>query len=207
MSDAETPVKADAAETAERRAPEAAPERLQAALDAPCVVRLATHKGRVVAMIPELGLIARAGSVEAAHAEVLRQREARIREFAAEDLLSELPRPGAEEQPEAGKRLLPQLRVFLIKAAVVAALFLGAVNIIGNGLRDVGYVLEKKLDSVAMWSPESVEKNRAKASLLAAKLGPLLRELAAAFERPENRPAQTPAAQDNSTAGAGNAQQ
>ena len=60
-------------------------------------------------------------------------------------------------------------------------MFLGAVNIIGNGLRDVGYVLEKKLDSITAMTPESVEKNRAKAALIAEKLGPIVREVLAVF--------------------------
>ncbi|MBU1230500.1 MAG: hypothetical protein KKA55_06955 [Proteobacteria bacterium] len=163
-----------------------APDRLQAALAAPCEVRLGTGTGRVIAHIPELGILVRADSVEAAHAEALRQRESRIREFAAEGLLDALPAPNlASSACAARPGLLGQLKVFLIKAAVVAALFLGAVNIISNGLRDVGYTLEKKLDGAANMSAEAVEKNRAKAAQVAEKLGPIVRELSALFARPE----------------------
>jgi hypothetical protein len=172
------------------------PERLQAALEAPCMVRLRTDKGRITACIPELGVIARAGSVEAAHAEALRQREARLREFAEAGLLDELPRPTAVD---AGPpRLLPQLKVFLVKAAVAAVLFLGAVDIISGGLRDIGYVLEKKLDGVAAWTPETVEKHRAQAARLAQKLGPVVREL---LKPADAQPAPADnAAADNATA-------
>lgn len=167
---------------------------LQAALTTPCRVLITTAKGRTTAAIPELGVLAQGGDPASAHAEALRQREARIREFAAEGLLDLLPKPGAE--PETGRGLFTRLRVFLVKAAIVSALFLGAVNIISGGLRDIGYVLEKKLDSVANWSPEMVEKNRAKAATVAEKLGPTLRELAGAF-------AQSPARTGTEASGAG----
>lgn len=169
-----------------------APDRLQAALASPCEVRLGTGTGRVIAHIPELGILVRADSVEAAHAEALRQREARIREYAAEGLLGALPAPNAAPSACAARPgLLGQLKVFLIKAAVVAALFLGAVNVISNGLRDVGYTLEKKLDGAANMSAEAVEKNRAKAAQVAEKLGPIVRELSALFARPA-APSATP---------------
>lgn len=161
------------------------PETLQAALDAPCVVLLRSHKGRFTACIPELGLLCAAATVEAAHAKILRQREARIREFAAEEMLDKLPRPlAAQDTMQNSKRLLPQLKVFLIKATIAVVLFLGAVNIVSNGLRNVGYVLEKKLDSVTYMTPESVEAHRAKAAKIAMTLGPILREVTVMFATP-----------------------
>lgn len=166
-------------------APLVDPGRLQEALDAPCEVRLTSRKGRFIAHIPELGILARADSVESAHAEALRQREARIREYASEGLLDALPSPAAAAPGVPGKGLLGQLKVFLIKAAVVAALFLGAVNVIGNGLRNVGYTLEKKLDGVVNWDAATIEKHRAKSALVAEKLGPVVRELTLLFVRPE----------------------
>lgn len=161
------------------------PERLQAALDAPSQVTISVRKGRVTALLPELGILVRADSVEAAHAEALRQREARIREYASEGLLDALPAPNQAAAACAGRSsLFGQLKVFLIKAAVVAALFLGMANIVGNGLRDLGYSLEKKLDGVGNWTPAMVEKHRASSAKVAEKLGPIVRELAVMFQAP-----------------------
>lgn len=169
---------------------------IQAALAAPFEVRLRQRKGRFVAALPELGLIASATSLDAAHADIARQREARIREYAAEGMLDTLPRPDLAPLPgDEGKRLFGQLKVFLIKAAVVALLFLGAVNIIGNALGDIGYVLEKKLAGTATMTPESVEKHRAQAARIAANLGPILREITAMFQTPAPaQPAEAPKA-------------
>lgn len=157
---------------------------IQAALAAPFEVRLSQRAGRFVACIPELGLLASAKTVDAAHADIVRQRETRIREYASEGLLHSLPKPGPLAAEPNGPTLLGQLKVFLIKAAVVAALFLGAVNIIGNGLGNIGYVLEKKLAGTATMTPESVEKHRAQAARIAANLGPILREITAMFQTP-----------------------
>jgi hypothetical protein len=184
--------------TSETR-PQATPERLQAALDEPCLARVRTAKDGVTAYLPELGLLARGKTVEAAHAELMRLREARIREYAAEGLLDELPRPGAGEDPAQARRLFPKLKIFLIKAAVVAALFLGAVNVISSGLRDTGYVLEKKLDAVSRWTPETVEFHREKAERIGQRLGPVLRALLAPAA-PEAKEAEKPAAKNAANA-------
>lgn len=178
---------------------------ITAALGAPFEARLRENNGRFTLFIPELGLLARGKTLEAARAELLRLREARLREFAEEGLLDELPRPGAQAAAEAKPRLLVQLRPFLIKAAVVTALFLGAVNVISNGLRDVGYTLEKKLDGVVNWDAATIEKHRAKSAQVAEKLGPIVRELSVFFTRPEAlapAPGATPVepAPSNSTA-------
>lgn len=151
------------------------------------------------ASIPELGILVSAGNLEAAHAEALRQREARTREFASEGMLEELSTDGGSRIPsEPAKRLLPQLKVFLSKAAVVTVLFLGGVNIISNGLRDVGYVLEKKLDGVVSWTPETVEKHRAKGAKIAENIRPVVLAVMSAFKEPSS--ATSPTAGDNSTA-------
>jgi len=179
--------------------PQTTPERLQVALDRPCVVRLHTEKNRVKASIPELGILVTAGSVEAAHSEALRQRETRIREFASEGMLDELSADGGNRIPrEPAKRLLPQLQVFLIKAAVVTILFLSGVNIISNGLSNMGYVLEKKLDGVVTWTPETVEKHRAKGAKVADNLRPVILAIMSAFKEPSSPT--IPTALDNSTA-------
>ncbi|MBU1042628.1 MAG: hypothetical protein KKF77_16160 [Proteobacteria bacterium] len=194
MSDAQDPTAATSSPV-----PQTTPERLQAVLDSPCVVRLRTGGKRVTASIPELGILVSAGGVEAAHAEALRQREARIREFASEGMLDELSTDGGYNiSSEPQKRLLPQLKVFLIKAAVVTVLFLAGVNIISNGLGNVGYVLEKKLDGVVTWTPETVEKHRAKGAKVAENLRPVILAVMSAFK--EASPTTTSTAVDNSTA-------
>ena len=116
-------------------------------------------------------------------------------EYASEDLLSWLPRPGAAgtgSQPGSGEpRLLTRLRPFLIKAVIVGALFLWAMNMVNDSARNIGYGLEKKLDGLTSMSAESIEKNRAKSALIAEKLGPIVRELAVMFRdqpRPEAKP-------------------
>lgn len=177
--------------------PEATTERLQTLLEAPCVVRLSGRKGRFTACIPELGILVSASTADLAHDEALSRREARIREFASEGMLNELPMPGASQTSlSAQESLLSRLKVFLIKAAVVTVLFLGAVNIISQGLRDTGYTLEKKLQGLSNWTPDKVEWHRERAQMIAEKLGPTIRELLVMFDRTPQRPG----SQDNGTA-------
>lgn len=154
-------------------------------LDAPCEVRMLEREGRFVLSIPELGLAIAGTDLPSVHAELRQARERRLREFAAEGILHWLSKPGsAQAEPTAGPSLLRQLRPFLIKAGVVTLLFLGASNVISNGLRDTGYVLEKKLDALAHLAPESVEKNRLKAAQIAVNLRPIMQELLKVTERP-----------------------
>ncbi|HWR03142.1 MAG TPA: hypothetical protein VN419_03900 [Humidesulfovibrio sp.] len=156
---------------------------LQTCLETPYEVRVREQAGRFTLAIPELGLLAQGQSLDAAYAALRQAKEQRIREYAAEGLLAWLPKAdakglgGADQQPSLLKRLWP----FLIKAAVVAALIMWAVGLINESTRNIGYGLEKKLDSVANWSPEDVELNRARAAKVAGKLGPLVRELLVMF--------------------------
>lgn len=178
------------------------PEDFARLLAVPCEVRVVGRGGRYTLAISELGLLVTGKDLATAHAEIMLQRERCLREFAAEGVLDWLPRPGAA--PAAGpekKSLLGQLKPFLVKAAIATALFLGAVNVVSNGLGDVGYVLEKKLDGVASMTPEAVEKHRAKAAKIAEKLGPIVREILAVFDR-SVAPGAAPRAEaaDNATA-------
>jgi hypothetical protein len=178
--------------------PEASAERLQTLLEAPCVVRLSRRKGRFTACIPEMGILVSAATADLAHDEALSLREARIREFAAEGMLEELPTLGvAQACAPAQESLLSRLKVFLIKAAVVMALFLYMLNSISSGLRDSGYILEKRLQGLANWTPDKVEWHRERAQMIAEKLGPTIRELMVMFDRAPQRAG----AQDNGTAG------
>jgi len=169
---------------------EKAPEQdISQYLAAPHEVRVLERAGRFILYIPELGLTARGKDLAAAHAELSQARERRLREFAAEGILGWLPSPGAAAPATAqGKSLLSQLKVFLIKAAVVTLMFLGAVNVLGQALGDVGYRLEKKLDAAINMTPEQVEGNRARAEKIAEKLAPIVREVLVMF-REQPRPA------------------
>lgn len=126
-------------------------------------------------------------SVESAYAKLVQAREQRIREYASEDLLAWLPKPEAagHAQAKGGEpRLLTKLRPFLIKAAVTAAMLVWAMGMINESTRNIGYGLEKKLDGLANWSPETVEKHRARSAQIAEKLGPIIRELLVMFREP-----------------------
>jgi hypothetical protein len=161
---------------------------LAAHLAAPCEVRVVERAGRYTLSIPELGLLVTGKELGAAHAELMRQRERRLKEFAAEGILGWLPRPeaqgGATATALGGRSLLSQLKPFLIKAAIVTAMFLGAVNVIGQGLGDTGYKLEKQLEGLSNWTPEKIEWHRERAQKIAEKLGPTIRELVVMFRDP-----------------------
>ena len=158
---------------------------LRSCLEAMYEARLLEKAGRFTLCIQELGLLVHDKSLDGAYAKLKQAREQRIMEYASEDLLAWLPRPGAAgtgAQPGGSEpRLLVRLRPFLIKAAIVSALFLWAMNMVNDSARNIGYGLEKKLDGLANMSAESIEKNRAKSALNAEKLGPIVRELAVMF--------------------------
>jgi hypothetical protein len=62
----------------------------------------------------------------------------------------------------------------------------------------VGYVLEKNLDGVVSWTPETVEKHRAKGAKIAENIRPVVLAVMSAFKEPAA--ATSPTAGDNSTA-------
>lgn len=196
-STASTSDDSDAAYTIIEPSSDAAKAGLKACLEAPYEVRLREKAGRFTLCIVELGLLAHGKSMESAYAKLMQAKEQRLREYAAEDLLAWLPKPGsgADGSSEAGgkePRLLVRLRPFLIKAAIFCAIFLWAMNSINDSARNIGYGLEKKLDGMANWSPETIEKHRAKSAQIAEKLGPLVRELAVMFHDPATPIAVTP---------------
>lgn len=172
--------------TSQETSKDVSPE-LRAYLDAPFEVRLLEKAGRFTLSIPEMGLLEHGKSVELAYAKLVQAREQRIREYASEDLLAWLPRPdagGNAQAKSAEPRLLTRLRPFLIKAAVTAAMLMWAMNMINGSIRDIGYRLEKNLDGLANWSPETVELQRARSAKVAEKLGPIIRELLVMFHDP-----------------------
>ncbi len=154
-----------------------------------------TAKGYAL-YLPELGLRESADSLEAAYAKLGAAKKRHLEEFASEGLLDWLPLPGQTAGPGLADAKQPsvlrQLKPFLIKAAVITLMFLGAVNIIGQGVRDTGYKLEKQLEGLSNWSPEKVEWHRERAQRIAEKLGPTVREILVMFREPA--PAQAPVA-------------
>jgi len=163
---------------------------LQDALDRPCDMHLQQVKGRFLLSIPRLGLLVSNKSLEAAYAEMHTLRERRIREFASEGLLHLLAdQEGLPKSQQGACGLAAKLRPFFIKCAVVTVLFLGAMNILSHSLGDVGYVLEKKLQTVRYWTPEEIETQRAKSEQVAQHLGPVIRELMVMFKQPGEVPA------------------
>lgn len=155
---------------------------LAARLSGKWQVRMQETDSRFVLSIPELGVVVSGTDIAAAYKELRQARERRLREFEAEGVLDWAPLPGVTPTATNESGLLLQLRTFLIKAAVVSLLFLGAVNIISTGLRETGYTLEKKLDKIADATPEDLERNRIKAGRIAQKLRPILQELRVAWE-------------------------
>lgn len=170
-------------------------ERLAALLAAPCEVRMRREKGRYTLFLAELGLSVQDGDLAAAHAELMKLREARLRQFAQEGILHWLAEPSGPKTPPSG--LLAQLKPFLVKSAVTALLIVGTLVLIGRGLDAAGKQLEKNIRGVGSWSPEKIERERQRAQAFAAKMGPVARELMGMFSNaPGNHtPAETPGKQ------------
>lgn len=169
--------------------------QIQAVLAAPFEVRLRQHNRRHSLSIPELGVVVGGKDLAAAHKELSALRERRIREFASEGMLHLVNRPAetAASVAERAPGTLARLKPFLIKCLIVSVLFLMGVNLLGQRLGDVGYVLEKKLQGLSNWTPEQVEWHRARSEQIALKLGPTIRELLAMFR--DTAPAAAPAAE------------
>ncbi|MCM0754527.1 hypothetical protein M7784_04615 [Desulfovibrio aminophilus] len=170
-------------------------EKLTALLAAPCEVRMRQENGRYILFLADLGLSAQHEDLAAAHAELMKLRETRLRQFAQEGVLHWLAEPRRQETPPSG--LLAQLKPFLVKSAVTALLIVGTLVLIGRGLDTAGKQLEKNIRGVGSWSPEKIEQERQRAQAFAEKMGPVARELMGMFSSvPGNQtPAETPGKQ------------
>ena len=162
------------------------------------------HKvgGQYLFFIRELGLRHADASLERGYAEVRAQKDEWLRGLAAEGLWDWIVEPGErggatmEVAPGPLRKLLP----FFIKLGSISLVLLVFLAVVSSGLREVGYGLEKKLDSFVLMSPEKVEQHREKAHALAEKLRPILLEIEGAFQpappaKSEAKPA-VPAAPD-----------
>lgn len=141
--------------------------------------------------IRELGLRHASSSLEGGHAELLRKKDEWIKDLAAEGLWDWIvepggrPAPAAEPAPGRFQGLLP----FFVKIICVSFLLLVVVAFVSRGGREVGYGLEKKLDSIVTMRPEQVEAHREKARAIAEKLRPIVLEIMGAFHAEAQGPA------------------
>lgn len=164
---------------------------LAARLAAPCDIRMRQHGARYTLFLGEFGLTASGEDLPALVAELKAEREKRLRQLAAEGVLSWLPGP-AERCTGAAPGVLVQLKPFLIKAAVFALLFLGSLAVIGFGLGAAGKQLETQVSGVANWPQEKVERESARTRAFVSKLRPVVRELQLLFnDAPEQGAAKT----------------
>lgn len=145
----------------------------------------------------ELGLRHADASLERGFSEILDMKDRFIRDVAAEGLWDWIVEPGArgattaEPTPGPLRKLLP----FFIKLGCVSFLVLVLVAYISNGLREVGYGLEKKLDKIVSMTPETAEQHRTKARAIADKLRPIVLEVLSMFQ-PAQREAALPAGEE-----------
>ncbi len=144
------------------------------------------HKsgGKYLFFIRELGLRHADASLERGFAEVLALKDEWLRGLAAEGLWDWIVEPGERggETMEVAPGPLRKLLPFFIKLGSISLVLLVFVAFVSSGLREVGYGLEKKLDSFVLMSPEKIEQHREKAHALAAKLRPILLEIQGAFQ-------------------------
>lgn len=173
------------ASEAPQKAPAAKNPRLEKLLATMPEVRMVMRGGRHVLFLPQLGLHASGKDLQAAYQSLLEARRARLEELAAEDLLHLIPDEDTAAAVPDPPSLLSRLKPFLAKAAVTTVLVMFVLSAISEGLRDMGYGLEKKLEGLSNWSPEQVEWHRARARKIAEKLGPVLRELRVMFDAPQ----------------------
>lgn len=137
--------------------------------------------------IRELGLRHESSDPVQGLREILEKKDAWIRDLAEEGLWSWIVEPGGQggvSDAHSAPSALAGIKPFLIKLCLVGVLLFALVVVVSNGLRDLGYNLEKKLDSVVAMQPESVEMHRAKAHAIAEKLRPIALEVLTIF-RPE----------------------
>lgn len=148
-------------------------------LAAPCEMRLRQSRGTFTLYLAELGLSVSGENLQTVHAELMAQREMRLRKFAAENILSWLPRP--DEAAQLAPSALVQLKPFFIKASVILLLILGTLGLIGQGLNATGKALEKNVREVSNWTPEKMESQRRQAHAFAERFRPVARELLLMF--------------------------
>lgn len=161
--------------------------RLKQALDWRYSVAVrASGKGYEL-LIRELGLRHTCRDLAAGFAEMEAKKEAWLRDLADEGLWDWMTPPGGPEAPENPVRarwrgLIP----FFVKFACVAVLLLFVVGRLESALGNIGYTLEKKIDSVLVMTPEKMEANREKARVMAQKLRPIVQEIMGMFrEEPQ----------------------
>lgn len=159
-------------------------DRLARALGLEYNVIVHRSKDGYVFFIRELGLRHTNANLEPGYSEISTLKDEWLRGLAEEGLWDWIVEPGeraAATAPTASgpfRNLLP----FFIKLGCVSFVLLVLVAFVSSGLREVGYGLEKKLDSIVRMTPESVEQHRVKARAIAEKLRPILLELQGAFQ-------------------------
>jgi hypothetical protein len=177
-----------------------AQDRLSKALGLKYDVIVHEKDGGFIFFIRELGLRHAAASLEAGYAEMQEMKDKWIRDLAAEGLWDWIVEPGerpaqiAEAVPGRLQSLLP----FFIKLLCVSFLLLVVVAFVSKGGREVGYGLEKKLDSIVTMRPEQIEAHREKAHAIAGKLRPIVLEIMGAFQAEPLGPV-PPSGQENAT--------
>ncbi len=154
------------------------------------------HKsgGRYLFFIRELGLRHADASLERGYAELQAMKDEWLRGLAAEGLWDWIVEPGerAAATTEAAPGPLRKLLPFFIKLGCVSFVLLVLVAFVSRGLREVGYGLEKKIDSLVTMPPEQVEQHRAKAHLVAGNLRPIMLEILGAFQAAPQASGQAP---------------
>jgi len=178
-----------------------AQDRLAQALDRKYDVIVHRSGDGYVFFIRELGLRHAAASLEAGYAEMLEMKDKWIRDLAAEGLWDWIVEPG-ERAAAAAAGAAPGrflgLVPFFIKLVGVSFVLLVLVAFVSSGLREIGYGLEKKLDSIVTMRPEQAEAHRQKARIIAEKLRPIVLEIVGMF-RAEPQGSGLPPGQDNAT--------
>lgn len=164
-------------------------------LDAPNDVLVSKRGGQYLLYDSRLGLLVTHKDLATGYAQLEKERSKRLCEFAEAGILHWLPET-AGPSPTQPQSLLSRIKPFLLKAAIVTALFFTFLGAISGSLRDAGYGLEKKLEGLSNWSPEQVEWHRARAEKIAEKLGPTIRELLVMFrdQPPVGKPNDEPEA-------------
>jgi hypothetical protein len=165
-------------------------------LDAPCEMRLRQKEGEFTLYLAELGLSVSGKELKTVYAELMAQREIRLRQFAAEGILSWLSSTAEIAHPAAGA--LVRLKPFLIKASVIMLLILSTLALIGQGLNATGKALENNINAVCSWTPEKMESQRRQAHAFAERFRPVARELLLMFRDAPEENAERTAQTNNS---------
>lgn len=174
--------------------------RLKQALNWRYSVAVRTSGKGYELLIRELGLRHTCRDLAAGFAEMEAKKEAWLRDLADEGLWDWMTPPGGPEAPENPVRarwrgLIP----FFVKFACVAVLLLFVVGRLESALGNIGYTLEKKIDSVLVMTPEKMEANRERARIMAQKLRPIVLEVMGMFR--EEAAVQAPAPSPDQSGG------